>query len=245
MKAHVDLDLCIGCGICPDVAPQIFEMGSDDKAHVKVDPVPEELHAICRDAWAIKCPQARSIEIEEASLLLAFRSAKVASFRGGLGGTYKNLSLRSKALPQIKRGPISNIGVAGASCNWGFRRSLRKTSSYEKHIKNCWSWFTCWSTWTVGVFWPPVSSSFHPFCPLLCGLACSLVYNSLRHVLQWPISLLCAPLHSIVVMLVCDVLLLTEALFLFSALACNGQSAFLIARRVLMYFFGQRLRDFH
>jgi ferredoxin len=63
MKAHVDLDLCIGCGICPDVAPQIFEMGSDDKAHVILDPIPEEMHAICRDACD-QCPQA-AIEIEE------------------------------------------------------------------------------------------------------------------------------------------------------------------------------------
>jgi ferredoxin len=63
MKAQVDLDLCIGCGICPDVAPEIFEMGSDDKAYVKIDPIPEELHGICRDARD-QCPQA-AIDIEE------------------------------------------------------------------------------------------------------------------------------------------------------------------------------------
>ncbi len=63
MKAQVDLDLCIGCGICPDVAPQIFEMGADDKAYVIVDPIPEALHAACRDARD-QCPQA-AIDIEE------------------------------------------------------------------------------------------------------------------------------------------------------------------------------------
>ena len=63
MKAPVDPDLCIGCGICPDVAPAVFEMGTDDKAHTKVDPVPEELRATCKDA-ADQCPQA-AIEIEE------------------------------------------------------------------------------------------------------------------------------------------------------------------------------------
>ena len=62
MKARVDLDLCIGCGICPDVAPAVFEMGSDDKAHTKVNPVPEELQAACKDA-ADQCPQA-AIELE-------------------------------------------------------------------------------------------------------------------------------------------------------------------------------------
>jgi ferredoxin len=31
---HIDEDLCIGCGSCPAVAPETFEMGDDDKAHV-------------------------------------------------------------------------------------------------------------------------------------------------------------------------------------------------------------------
>jgi ferredoxin len=65
MKVRVDPDLCIGCGICPDVAPEVFEMGSDDKAHTKVDPVPEELQAACKDA-ADQCPQA-AIEVDVAS----------------------------------------------------------------------------------------------------------------------------------------------------------------------------------
>ena len=62
MKARVDPDLCIGCGICPDVAPQIFEMGTDDKAHIKVDEdsIPENLQAACKDA-ADQCPQAAII----------------------------------------------------------------------------------------------------------------------------------------------------------------------------------------
>ena len=63
MKTRVDPDLCIGCGICPDVAPEVFEMGSDDKAHPKVDPVPEALQAACRDAMD-QCPQA-AIEIDD------------------------------------------------------------------------------------------------------------------------------------------------------------------------------------
>jgi ferredoxin len=63
MKARVDPDLCIGCGICPEVCPEVFEMGSDDKAHAKVDPVPPEHEAACRDA-AEQCPQA-AIQIEE------------------------------------------------------------------------------------------------------------------------------------------------------------------------------------
>lgn len=33
-KAYVDPDLCIGCGLCPELCPEIFELGDDDLAHV-------------------------------------------------------------------------------------------------------------------------------------------------------------------------------------------------------------------
>ena len=63
MIAKVDEDLCIGCGICPDVAPDVFEMGSDDKARPKMNPIPVPLQAACKEACE-QCPQA-AIEIEE------------------------------------------------------------------------------------------------------------------------------------------------------------------------------------
>lgn len=31
----VDSDVCIGCGACVSVAPDVFEIGDDGKAHVK------------------------------------------------------------------------------------------------------------------------------------------------------------------------------------------------------------------
>jgi ferredoxin len=62
MKATVDPELCIGCGLCPEICPQVFEM-PDDKARAKVDPVPPEFEDDARDA-AQQCPS-EAIKIED------------------------------------------------------------------------------------------------------------------------------------------------------------------------------------
>lgn len=41
MKAIVDQELCIGCGLCAQVAPEIYEM-QGDKAVAKADEVTED-----------------------------------------------------------------------------------------------------------------------------------------------------------------------------------------------------------
>ena len=63
MKATVDKDLCIGCAICVEVCPAVFEMDDDDKARAKSPPVPPEAEGSCRDA-ADQCPDS-AIKIEE------------------------------------------------------------------------------------------------------------------------------------------------------------------------------------
>lgn len=62
MKAMVDKDLCLGCGLCPEICPDVFEMPGD-KAVVKVDKVPEDAEDSCRDA-AQQCP-AEAIKISD------------------------------------------------------------------------------------------------------------------------------------------------------------------------------------
>jgi ferredoxin len=42
MKAVVEKDDCISCGLCPSICPEVFEMEDDGKAGVVVDEVPEE-----------------------------------------------------------------------------------------------------------------------------------------------------------------------------------------------------------
>ena len=54
MKAKVDPDICIGCGLCVDICPQVFKM-NDDKAVAFVDVVPKEAEESCKKA-ADDCP---------------------------------------------------------------------------------------------------------------------------------------------------------------------------------------------
>lgn len=54
MKAVIDADTCIGCGLCAQVAPDIYEM-QDDKAVAKVDEIPED-KALEAKNGADQCP---------------------------------------------------------------------------------------------------------------------------------------------------------------------------------------------
>jgi ferredoxin len=54
MEAFVNQDTCVGCGLCADTCPEVFEM-EDNVARVKVDEVPSEAAAKCKDA-AEACP---------------------------------------------------------------------------------------------------------------------------------------------------------------------------------------------
>jgi ferredoxin len=61
MKASVDKSLCIGCGLCAELCPLVFQM-EDDQA-VAADSVPPDAAEACRDA-AQQCP-VEAIKIEE------------------------------------------------------------------------------------------------------------------------------------------------------------------------------------
>ena len=61
MIAKVDKDLCIGCGLCPSVCPDVFSMEDDGKAEVIVAEVPNNSEAQAKEAEA-GCP-VNAIEI--------------------------------------------------------------------------------------------------------------------------------------------------------------------------------------
>ncbi|NLJ76493.1 MAG: ferredoxin [Peptococcaceae bacterium] len=55
MRVTVDQELCISCGACIDVCPEVFDWNDDDKAHSIADEVPEELEDEAREALE-SCP---------------------------------------------------------------------------------------------------------------------------------------------------------------------------------------------
>ena len=62
MTANVDPDTCTGCGLCVEICPEVFEL-DESVAIVRVDPVPTEAEAACRDAMG-DCP-VEAISVQE------------------------------------------------------------------------------------------------------------------------------------------------------------------------------------
>ncbi len=55
MKASIDRDGCISCGLCPEVCSEVFRMADDGKAEVYVDTVPAGAEDSAQEA-AEGCP---------------------------------------------------------------------------------------------------------------------------------------------------------------------------------------------
>jgi ferredoxin len=55
MKAKIDRDGCISCGLCPEVCPEVFRIADDGRAEVYVDEVPAGKEGEAEEA-ADGCP---------------------------------------------------------------------------------------------------------------------------------------------------------------------------------------------
>ncbi len=63
MKVTVDQENCIGCGVCSEMSPDIFELNDEDLAQVTVEQIDANHEEPCREA-ARECP-VEAIIIEE------------------------------------------------------------------------------------------------------------------------------------------------------------------------------------
>jgi ferredoxin len=64
MKVVVDPDLCMGCGVCESIAPDIFAIRDELFAQVIMEPVPEKMWDVVEEAIS-ECPEQAISAIEE------------------------------------------------------------------------------------------------------------------------------------------------------------------------------------
>ncbi|MEW5899629.1 MAG: ferredoxin, partial [Bacillota bacterium] len=55
MRVQVDQDLCISCGTCIDLCPDVFSWNEDEKAQAIEEEIPEELENDAHEAVE-SCP---------------------------------------------------------------------------------------------------------------------------------------------------------------------------------------------
>lgn len=55
MKACVDKDLCIGCGLCESISPAVFKMNDEGNAEAIDDELSKDLQNEAEDA-RLQCP---------------------------------------------------------------------------------------------------------------------------------------------------------------------------------------------
>lgn len=63
MKAYVDKDLCIGCGLCEGICPKVFKMNDDGIAEAIEGELSKDQQNDAEDA-KLQCP-VEAITIEE------------------------------------------------------------------------------------------------------------------------------------------------------------------------------------
>ncbi len=61
MKTTIVEDICVGCGMCAQTCPEVYEM-KNDKAVVIAEPVPKEVEEKVKQA-ASECP-VEAIKVE-------------------------------------------------------------------------------------------------------------------------------------------------------------------------------------
>ncbi len=54
-KVWVDREMCIGCGVCASICPDVFEIDDEGKSYAKIELIDENLYDCAKEA-AESCP---------------------------------------------------------------------------------------------------------------------------------------------------------------------------------------------
>lgn len=55
MEVQVEPEICISCGTCIDICPEVYDWDDNGKAHSQVDDVPPNLESCAREGLE-SCP---------------------------------------------------------------------------------------------------------------------------------------------------------------------------------------------
>lgn len=55
MKAYVDRDTCIGCGLCEEICPEVFQLDDESISTIIAEMIPEESEE-CAKETEDECP---------------------------------------------------------------------------------------------------------------------------------------------------------------------------------------------
>lgn len=61
MRVNVDQDLCVSCGACVSICPEVFDWGEEEKAVAKLKEVPDDIEETAHEAVE-SCPTAAILE---------------------------------------------------------------------------------------------------------------------------------------------------------------------------------------
>ena len=89
MKAYVDKDACIGCGLCVDICPEVFSLDDDGLAEAINDDIADD----------VKCKRSRAVSHRAISMN---KEADILPLLWGVPNTAASVRLKGNNFQAVK-----------------------------------------------------------------------------------------------------------------------------------------------